>query len=259
RFLQHLQNEGLSRSTLNRKTSSMRSFFRHLVREELVDGNPFSAMRTAKAVRKLPEVLSVEEVGRLLEAPEEYWRQNSGDGPPGMEEFADFACARDTAILEIIYSGGLRVSEAVGLDLEDVDQLSATAVVRGKGRKERIVLLGRPALEALGRCLKERARLGLGGKRDRGPLFRNREGGRLTARSVQRSLKKYLRQAGLSQECTPHKLRHSFATHLLDAGADLRTVQEMLGHASLSTTQIYTHVTEKRLLDAYEKAHPRAK
>jgi len=258
RFSLELQKRHISRSTLLRKTSSLRSFFRYMVRENAVVGNPFAALRTPKKARRLPQVLSAAEVAQLLDAPHQYWRQRfTGQDAQAAEE-ALYLAARDAALLEIIYSGGLRLGEAVSLDWEDLDLLSATMVVRGKGRKERLCVLGRPAQQALRAYLDKRAAFGLKPKRSRGALFLNRRGGRLTARSVQRALKHYLNIAGLSPDCTPHKLRHSFATHLLDAGADLRSVQEMLGHASLSTTQIYTHVSTKRLLQAYNKAHPRA-
>ena len=257
-FLLALQKHGLARTSLQRKISSLRSLFRFLVREEVLEGNPFAGLRSPKTPKRLPQVLSVGEIGRLLAAPERYWRQRAPADGAGADDFAEFAAARDAAILEVIYSGGLRISEAVGLDFEDIDFLSATFTVRGKGRKERLCALGRPAIDALRAYLGKRAALGLGSKRSRGALFLNRAGGRITARSVQRAFKSYLREAELSQDCTPHKLRHSFATHLLDAGADLRSVQELLGHASLSTTQIYTHVSAERLIEAYTKAHPRA-
>ncbi len=192
---------------------------------------------------------------RLLAAPSQYWGKMAVSGSKGDVVFAS---ARDVAILEVLYSGGLRISEAIGLNLADLDFLSGSCVVRGKGKKERICLLGRPAITALRRYLQERERLGLAGARQPGPLFLNQEGARLTPRSVQRQLKLYLREAGLPSSYTPHKLRHSFATHLLDAGADLRSVQELLGHANLSTTQIYTHVSAERLISAYDQAHPRA-
>lgn len=255
-FLVHLSKQGLARASINRKVSSLRSFCRFLVREGHIEGNPFAGQRTARPARRLPKVLTVDEVGRLLDAPTAYWQRHAAahDDP----QYADFACARDCAILEVIYSGGLRISEAVGMNFEDVDQLSSTFVVRGKGRKERLCVLGAPALRRLREYLAEREKTGLAGRHRRGALFLNHKGGRLTARSVQRAFKQYLQEAGLPVDYSPHKLRHSFATHLLDAGADLRSVQELLGHASLSTTQIYTHVTAERLIEAYTRAHPRA-
>lgn len=257
RFAVILQTRGLARTSVLRKVSCLRSFARYLVREEILEGNPFASLNRLKRPRRLPGVFSVEEVGRLLDAPEEYWRQHPAGQEP-TENFAEFASRRDQALLETIYSAGLRVGEAVGLDLSDLDLLSATFTVRGKGRKERLCVLGAPALNALRTYLQARQKAGLGGGRSRGPLFVNARGGRLTARSVQRNFKLYLQQAKLPADSTPHRLRHSFATHLLDAGADLRSVQEMLGHSSLSTTQIYTHINAERLIKAYRQAHPRA-
>ncbi|OPZ26247.1 MAG: Tyrosine recombinase XerC [Lentisphaerae bacterium ADurb.BinA184] len=262
RFAVVLQSRGLARTSIQRKLSSLRSFARFLVRENVLPANPFAGLAGGKAPRRLPRVLSIEEVGRLLAAPDEWRRRRpapgEGDGDGDGDGKAAFVAARDAAILEVLYSGGLRISEAVGLDGGALDLLSGTFVVRGKGRKERLCVLGQPAITSLNAYFEQRARLGLGGRREAGPLFVNHSGQRLTARSVQRSFKQYLAVARLPSDCTPHKLRHSFATHLLDAGADLRSVQEMLGHASLSTTQIYTHVSAERLREAYAKAHPRA-
>jgi len=258
RFVVALQRRGLARSSIQRKISSLRSFARYLVREGVLAGNPFSGLQTPQRPRRLPQVLTVEEVGRLLDAPGKHWSKAAMNGLIKTGS-ADFAAARDAAILEVLYSGGLRIDEAAQLDMSNVDFLSGSVIVRGKGRKQRVCVLGRPAERALKHYLELRAMAGLGERRAPGPLFVNqRDGCRLTARSVQRSFKTYLREAGLSPALTPHKLRHSFATHLLDAGADLRSVQEMLGHANLSTTQIYTHVSTQRLIEAYNKAHPRA-
>ena len=257
RFLVALREEGLARTTINRKLSSLRSFFRYLVREGIAPGNPLAPVTSIKAPRRLPIILSEAEVGRLLEAPAQYWGRQPSEGDDD-SRFHDFAAARDAALLEVIYSGGLRISEALGLDLADIDFLGYSFRVRGKGKKQRLCLLGRPAARGLRDYLAQRERLGLAGRRDAGPLFVNYEGDRITARSVQRFFKQYLAEAGLPPSATPHKLRHSFATHLLDHGADLRSVQELLGPESLSTTQIYTHVTKERLLAAYDKAHPRA-
>lgn len=258
-FLVSLQRQGLSRVSLQRKLSSLRSFYRFLVREEHVGANAFLGIQVPKAGRRLPTVMSVDEVGRLLAAPAQYWwlRGDCTEGPARGN--AEFAVARDRAILEVIYSGGLRISECVGLDNRDLDLSGDTFTVHGKGRKERLCVLGGPAADAVREYLTVRDRHGIGSPGPDAALFVNQaEGSRLTARSVQRSFKAYLAQAGLSPSLTPHKLRHSFATHLLDAGADLRLVQEMLGHASLSTTQIYTHVSRERMLAVYSKAHPRA-
>lgn len=258
RFPVLLQTRGLARSSIQRKVSSLRSFARHLVRLGMLTVNPFAAVKTARTSRRLPRVLSVEEVGRLLSAPIALLKHSAGTESDEAAALARYGAVRDTAILEVVYSGGLRISEAVGLDYEDIDLLARTFTVRGKGRKERLCVIGEPALAALRNYLDERDSMGLGARRDPGPLFRNRFGDRLTARSVQRRLKAYLREAGLPVDTTPHKLRHSFATHLLDAGADLRSVQELLGHSSLSTTQIYTHVSSQRMMEVYRKAHPRA-
>jgi integrase/recombinase XerC len=253
-----LQTKGLARTSVQRKLSSLRSFARYLVREGVLPGNPFASLPTMKTGKRLPRVLSVEEVGRLLSAPQEYWQLHAASGESREKLTAEFAAKRDTAILEVIYSGGLRIGEAVSLDLKDIDFFSETFIVRGKGRKERMCGLGKPAVKALREYLTARQAMGLAAKHDQGPLFLNQRGDRLTARSVQRQFKPYLSTAGLPADTTPHKLRHSFATHLLDAGADLRSVQELLGHSSLSTTQIYTHVSTERLMAAYAKAHPRA-
>jgi len=258
RFAVKLQTRGLARTSIQRKTSSLRSFGRFLIRQDIIPANPFAAVRATRTPRRLPQVLSIEEIGRLLAAPAQVLENHPSFGSDEAERIARYAAVRDAAILEIIYSGGLRISEAVGLDFGDLDLLARTFVVRGKGKKERLCALGPPALQALRDYLAEREHMGLGGRREPGALFRNRLGGRLTARSVQRGLKNYLREAGLPIDTTPHKLRHSFATHLLDAGADLRSVQELLGHSSLSTTQIYTHVSSQRMMDVYRKAHPRA-
>ena len=258
RFVVLLQRRDLSRRSIQRKLASMRSFARYLVREEILPGNPFAGLQSLKTPRRLPRTLTVEQVEKLLAAPARYWSLHAGSSVRG-QAAAEFAAGRDGAVLEIIYSGGLRIGEAVRLNVEDLDFFSGVLKVQGKGRKERLCALGTPATEALKSYLMLRQRCGLGGRQSQGPLFVNqRDGGRLTARSVQRNFKLYLKQAGLPPDCTPHKLRHSFATHLLDAGADLRSVQEMLGHESLSTTQIYTHVSVERLKEAYNKAHPRA-
>lgn len=258
-FILKLSSAGLSHSSINRKLASLKAFFRFLLREGMISGNPFTLVKCLKNARPLPMVLTVAEVGRLLDAPHQYWeRQNNPGTDPEATQNALFAAARDRAILEVIYSGGLRISEATGLNFEDVDFLGSSFRVRGKGQKERICMLGRPALLALREYLQQREQRGLGLRRAPGPLFRNQQNGRLSSRSVERSFKLYVQEAGLSPDCTPHKLRHSFATHLLAAGADLRVVQEMLGHASLSTTQIYTHIDIGRLIEVYAKAHPRA-
>lgn len=255
RFLVGFQKDKREATTTRRKLSSLRSFFKFLVREERVPGNPFTGVVLPKLSRKLPDILSREEVKRLLEAPLA--------APPEKEEsrlWSECARARDAAILEVLYSSGMRVSELGGLNDDQVDLLSGVARVRGKGKKERLCPLGNPACSALRRAMEARDLFlaGLGRRPRPVPVFVNRHGGRLTTRSVERLMKKYLLAAGLNPAFSPHALRHSFATHLLDAGADLRSVQELLGHASLSTTQIYTHVSIERLKEVYDKAHPRA-
>ena len=257
-FLVDLNRQGLARTSLNRKTSALRSFFRFLGREGVVAGNPFASLRTGKPPQRLPGVFDRDQVLRLLGAPAAYWQRHA-DLREHAPNTGPFAAARDTAILEVLYSAGLRISEAVGLNLEDVDLFTGVFTVRGKGRKQRLAMLGKPAMAALRAYLDQRAEQGLAGRRERGALFLNLQGTRLSARSVQRWFKLYLRQAELPGDYTPHRLRHSFATHLLSAGADLRSVQELLGHANLSTTQIYTHVDAARLREAYAKAHPRAR
>ena len=259
-FAMELTSQGLSRATVNRKMSSMRSFFRFLMREGIVEGNPFSQVKSARGGRRLPVFLDVKQVERLLNAPKTYWNKQQANlqGETDGRRECEFLAARDTAILEIIYSAGLRISEAVGLNFEDIDFMSNNFRVRGKGSKERICIMGSYADKALREYLRQREIIGLAKRRDHGALFLNQRGERLTTRSVERWFKSYLLEAGLPIDCTPHKLRHSFATHMLANGADLRMVQEMLGHASLSTTQIYTHVDIGRLMEVYHKAHPKA-
>lgn len=240
-FLAWLKNRNYSKSSISRKLACLRSFFKYLARENIVQVNPAAGIATPKRDKKLPHFLDPDEVVRLLEAPSrDTWEEK-----------------RDRSILETLYSSGLRVSELVGLNQEDVDVFGGLVRVRGKGKKERIVPLGQMALKALKSYLEQRP------AREKGvpvktPLYLNRSGGRLTDRSVRRMIIKYARRIALAKEVSPHTLRHSFATHMLDRGADLRSVQELLGHENLSTTQIYTHVTTKRLKEAYDAAHPRA-
>ena len=226
---------GDSKSSLGRKLAAIRSLFKYLAREGVVPHSPAAAVVTPKQEQHLPRVLSADDASRLMENP-------AAQKPRSL---------RDQALLEVLYSAGTRVAELVGLNVEDVDMDTGTATVLGKGRKERVVLLGTKAVEAL------RTYVGEEGAK-RGPLFRNRRGGRLTARSVERIVAKECQALENFPTITPHTLRHSFATHLLDGGADLRAIQELLGHASLATTQRYTHVALDRLMEAYDKAHPRA-
>jgi integrase/recombinase XerC len=237
-----LHEQGYARTTIARRLAAVRSWCRFLCRQGHLTSNPAAGLRGPRQEKRLPHFVQREDMLSLLAAP-------PADTPLGV---------RDRALLETLYSAGLRVSELTGLNLADVDLDEGTATVRGKGKRERLALLGPPAVEAIRAWLP--AREALAGPRAAvlTALFLNKNGTRLSARSVGRLLVKYLAQAGLDPRTTPHTLRHSFATHLLDAGADIRSVQELLGHRSLGTTQIYTHVSTQRLRDSYHKAHPRA-
>jgi site-specific recombinase XerD len=251
-YLVHLTEDRYDRATIHLKMSALRSLFRWLVRAGRVKHSPLIGLTLPKKSHKLPKFLTIQQVIALLDAPlksETHLRAPAG---AGLRLANDLSVWRNKAILETFYGGGLRIHELVQLNDDDADLLGEVIRVRGKGKKERLAPLGGPAVETLQKYLRLR------GRASRGPLFVNKFGRRLTARSVQRMLKKYLLIAGLDPSLTPHKLRHSFATHMLDAGADLRSVQELLGHANLSTTQIYTHITPERLKKVYEKAHPRA-
>jgi len=241
RFAAGLHAAGYAASTVARKLASMRSFYAFGQREGWVRGNPAKPLRSPRKPRKLPKFLTGDEIARLLAAP----RPAAAGG------------LRDRAILELMYSAGCRVRELVGIDDGDLDLRNATVRIRGKGRRERLGIVGSHAQAALQAWLA--ARPAATGKTAARPLFTNKFGGRLSVRGVARLLEKHLAVAGLAGKASPHTLRHSFATHLLDAGADIRSVQELLGHKSLVTTQIYTHVTTSRLLDAFDKAHPRAR
>jgi integrase/recombinase XerC len=237
-----LNEQGYAKSTVARRLAAVRSWCRFLCRQGELEVNPAAGLRGPRQDKKLPHFVSREDMLRLLLTP-------PADTPLGL---------RDRAILETLYSAGVRVSELTGLATEDVDLDGGLATVRGKGRRERLVLLGPPAVDALRAWLPQRQALGGPRAAHQPALFLNRGGTRLSARSVARMLAKYLARAGLDTRTSPHTLRHSFATHLLDAGADIRSVQELLGHRSLGTTQIYTHVSTRRLRDSYHKAHPRA-
>lgn len=237
-----LEKKHFSRRSIARKLSAARSFFRFLLREKLVAQNPFVNLVTPKLPRKLPNFLYPEELERLLKGPDL-------TSPLGL---------RDRAILEMIYGTGLRVAEIIRVNKNDVDFAEGEVKVLGKGSKERIVLFGSHAKRALEDYL-DNARDKLVSDKKVAAFFVNRRGGRLTARSVERMLVYYSKKAGITKKVTPHTLRHSFATHLLAGGADLRMVQELLGHASLSTTQVYTHITKERLKEVYDSAHPRAR
>jgi integrase/recombinase XerC len=238
-----LHEAGYARASISRKLASLRSFYRFAQRQQMADSNPAKPLRNPRGQRKLPHFLTNEEVGKLLSAP----------------SLNDSLGCRDQAILETMYAAGLRVSEVVGLNEGDLDLVEGIARVRGKGRKERLSPLGKYAIDALQRYLKVRQ---LSSKEKPGraaPVFVNRFGNRLTTRSVGRMLEKYIKLTGLDTRTSPHTLRHSFATHILDRGADIRSVQELLGHKSLVTTQIYTHLSTANLREVYLRAHPRAR
>jgi integrase/recombinase XerC len=241
-YVAALHEAGYAKTSVARRLASMRSFFRYAQREGIVETNPAKPLRNPRPDRKLPHFLTTADIGKLLSAP-------PNDGGFGL---------RDRAILETMYSAGLRVSEAVGMNDDDLDFAQGVVRIRGKGRKERFGHLGSHAVRSLQRWMKVRRVAGSETGR-KAPVFTNKFGKRLTTRSVARMLEKYLKLTGLDLRTTPHTLRHSFATHLLDNGADIRSVQELLGHKSLVTTQIYTHLSTANLRAAYEKAHPRAK
>lgn len=248
-YLVHLSSFGYSSSTTARKIATLRSFYKWLHTRAAIESNPMVFIRTPKQARRLPKAISIEQIDTLLSKPDH--RETLG--------------ARDRAILETLYSTGVRVSELVGLGRVDLDQHEQTLHVRGKGKKERLVPLGSHALAAIRHYLTliatDRRFQTLRETADNGedvPLFVNKTGSRLSSRSVRRKLDKYLTEAGLDPTISPHTLRHSFATHLLDNGADLRSVQELLGHQSLSTTQVYTHLSTARMRTSYLEAHPRA-
>jgi len=259
KFLVFFQKLELAPTTTSRKLSALRSFYKFLLREEYVEQNPFSGLNLPKKGNYLPQILSVAEVGKLLDTPAKFAEQQQPTNPK-QRLWRDYMVARDSAILELLYSTGMRINELVKLPEESIDLLSGVARVRGKGKKERLCPLGSPATRALMKNLELRENVWLleGRKDVRSPVFLNKNGGPISARSIERMMKKYVLFCGFNAELTPHSLRHSFATHLLDAGADLRSVQELLGHASLSTTQIYTHVSVERLKEVYQLAHPRA-
>ena len=246
-FLAALHVKRKKKSSIARKLATLRSFFKYLCREQVLEMNPASLVATPRLERKLPKFLSVEEVFRFLELPDP-------DTVLGK---------RDRAILEVLYATGMRVSELVNLNLDDVDFKNRSIRVRGKGRRERIVPFGRKALEALEAYLGVRGQLLLQAseeERDPRALFLNYQGTRLTTRSVGRIIARYAKMcADIPPKISPHSLRHSCATHLLNAGADLRAIQELLGHARLTTTQIYTHVSAEKLIEVYDKAHPKAR
>ena len=243
-FVGYLAGQNYTKSTTARKLATLRSFYKYLVRRNQIDASPMTGVRTPKQEKRLPKCLTVEQIQALLDAP--------GD--------ADVLACRDKAILEVLYSSGARVSEVVELTIADIDLDEGILRVLGKGRKERLTPIGSQAIDAVRRYLDLR---GLDSRIDpvkpEQRVFLNKHGGPLSTRSVRRKLDKYLGMVGLDPGISPHTLRHSFATHLLNNGADLRSVQELLGHQSLSTTQVYTHLTTTRMKEVYDAAHPRAR
>lgn len=242
-FMASLHERRLGRTSAARKVAALRSFFRYLVREGVLQDNPARGIRAPKLEQKLPRLLDEKEAAALVEAPDASTLEGK----------------RDRAVLELLYATGMRVGELTGLDLGALDLAEGTILVRGKGGRERIVLFGEKAAAAVRVYLAaRRAAASRGAGRASDALFVSRRGTRLTDRSVRRLVERRLRECALARRISPHGLRHSFATHLLDRGADLRAIQELLGHASLSTTQRYTHVSTEQMLKVYRKAHPRA-
>ncbi|HLB13246.1 MAG TPA: site-specific tyrosine recombinase/integron integrase [Dehalococcoidia bacterium] len=240
-YLGWLDKRGRARSSIARKMAEVRSFYRYLLREGLIERNPLLNISSPKVEKRLPSFLTGPEALHLVVDP----------------VYASATGRRDRALLELLYAAGIRVSELVGLDIGDVSQERREVRVKGKGAKERIALMGAPAARAVANYLKE-GRPSLVGRRTTAALFLNVKGGRLSQRSVQALVRKHAKALQINKKVTPHVLRHTFATHLLDGGADLRSVQELLGHEKLSTTQIYTHITQKQSRQVYLASHPRA-
>jgi len=241
-YLTFLNEKQYSKPTIARKLATLRSFYKFLVKRNKVSSNPVSVVRTPKQEKKLPKFLEYEDVKRLLETP----------------PMDSWLGARDRAMMETLYSTGMRVSELVALNMDDIDFLGEVVHIRGKGKKERIAPISSSTLQVIQHYMEFRNKRAQSNSNfDSKVLFVNKHGGRLSTRSVRRKMDKYLKMAGLDPSISPHTLRHSFATHMLNNGADLRSVQELLGHQSLSTTQIYTHLTTKRLKEVYDSAHPR--
>ncbi|HOX54354.1 MAG TPA: tyrosine recombinase XerC [Candidatus Omnitrophota bacterium] len=235
KYLAFLKEKNLKSRTLARKVSCLRTFFKFLSREGYIKSNPATLLLTPKLDKRLPQFLTEDEMLKLLEAPPK-------DGESGL---------RDRAIMETFYSTGMRISELVGLNMDDIDFISGVVKVRGKGKKERLLPIGEKALSALRQYIDNR-------KEKTKEVFLNKNGTRITDRGVRDILEKYIKLTSLKENISPHTLRHTFATHLLNHGADLRSVQELLGHVNLSTTQIYTHLSTERLKNIYDKTHPRA-
>ncbi len=242
-WLFQMMKAGLARSTIRLRFAAMRSFYKFLVHRRGLAKSPVAEVQLPKPEKKLPVVLSIAQIDELLSIP--LTVEVAKNSPPWLS-------LRDTAILELFYSCGLRISELRSLEVKDIDFLSENLRVIGKGSKERMIPIGQPAIVAIQRYQREAAVTN-------GPLFISKRRTRITQQAIDQLLKKYLKLSSIPFGISPHKLRHSFATHMLDAGADLRSVQSLLGHSSLSTTQIYTHVTKERLRSAYDEAHPRAK
>jgi integrase/recombinase XerC len=233
------------KTSISRKLATLRTFFRFLCREQVLEMNPARLVSSPRLEKRLPKVISIDEVIQFIETP----------------DAETVLGKRDRALLELLYATGCRVSEVAGMNLEDIDFNHETIRVRGKGRKERFVPFGSKAKEALGRYIEVREALLAEApehKREPRAVFFNYQGTRITTRSIGRLVDKYVKECAMTNDISPHSLRHSFATHLLSAGADLRAIQELLGHARLSTTQIYTHVSIDQLMQVYDKAHPRA-
>ena len=242
RYLAHLGKMDYSKSTIARKLATLRSFYKFCLRRGYVQANPLASIRTPRQEKRLPKFLALEQISTLLQTPDD----------------STLLGARDRAMLEVLYSTGIRVSDLVDLNITDVDSLGQSLRVSGKGRKQRVAPIGPTALAAINRYMGLRKADPRSANFNQEALFVNKHGQRLSTRSVRRKLDKYLAQAGMDPSISPHTLRHTFATHMLENGADLRSVQELLGHQSISTTQVYTHVTAHRLKAAYDEAHPRA-
>ena len=241
-YLAHLRQGGAARTTIARKVACLRSFYRFLIREGVVSDNPATSLTIPRREKRLPLFLDEAQVEQLLAAP----------------DLADPAGRRDRAILEMLYSTGMRIGELTSVSLEDIDLIGEVVKAKGKGKKERLVPLGQHAIQALRDYQAVRTLIARGRRVNRRALFVNKAGGRLSERGIRRIFQKYARLVGLDERVSPHTLRHSFATHMLNRGADLRSVQELLGHSSIASTQIYAHVTTDQMKKVYDKAHPRA-
>lgn len=240
-YLGYLTDQNLSKTSIARKMASLRSFYKFLQKRGIMEINPVKSVRSPKQEHKLPKFLDYEQIKKLIETP----------------KMDDWLGVRDRAILETLYSTGIRVSELVALNLGDIDFLGEVVHITGKGKKERLSPIGSSALQSIQRYIEMRSKWVQANGVNTNALFLNKHGSRISSRSVRRKMDKYLTMAGLDPSISPHTLRHSFATHLLNNGADLRSVQELLGHKSISTTQVYTHLTTNKLKDVYDQAHPR--